>query len=44
MNIMTYMISSRQKKDLSQSVKWMEDNQSLANDIIDVLVDLSAAY
>ena len=22
----------------------MEDNQSLANDIIDVLVDLSAAY
>ena len=42
--VMTYMINGRSKKDLSQSVKWMEDNQSLANDIIDVLVDLSAAY
>ena len=42
--VMTYMINGRLKKDLSQSVKWMEDNQSLANDIIDVLVDLSAAY
>ena len=40
---MTYMINGRSKKDLSQSVKWMEDNP-LANDIIDVLVDLSAAY
>lgn len=42
--VMTYMINGRSKKDLSQSVKWMEDNQSLANDIIDVLVDLSATY
>ena len=42
--VMTYMINGRSKKDLSQTVKWMEDNQSLANDIIDVLVDLSAAY
>ena len=42
--VMTYMINGRSKKDLSQSVKWMEDNQSLAHDIIDVLVDLSAAY
>ena len=42
--VMTYMINGRSKKDLSQSVKWMEDNPLLANDIIDVLVDLSAAY
>ncbi|MEC8452590.1 MAG: uroporphyrinogen decarboxylase [Pseudomonadota bacterium] len=42
--VMTYMINGRSKKDLSQSVKWMENNPSLANDIIDVLVDLSAAY
>ena len=42
--VMTYMINGRSKKDLSQSVKWMEDNPSLANDIICMLVELSASY
>ena len=42
--VMTYMINGRSKKDLSQSIKWMEDNPSLANDIIGMLIELSAAY
>ena len=42
--VMTYMINGRSKVDLSQSVKWMEDNPSLANDIIGMLVELSASY
>ena len=42
--VMTYMINGRSKKNHSQCIKWMEDNPSLANDIIDVLIELSAAY
>ncbi len=42
--VMTYMINGRSKKDLSLAIKWMEDNPSLANDIISMLVELSASY
>lgn len=42
--VLTYMINGRSTKNLSQSIKWMEENKSLANDIIDILVDLSVAY
>jgi len=42
--VMTYMINGGSKTDFSQAIKWMEDNPSLASEMIDILVELSASY
>ena len=42
--VMTYIINGGSKKDFSQAIKWMEVNSSLASEMIDILVELSASY